>query len=110
LYADRHLPPAYTVYDFWYTSPSYTALKAGVAALVLAAAYAFDKIPGPSPLRQLGRTSLLVYWVHLEIVYGMWLAPGAQGRLTIEEATRGVVLLMLAMLALSLLRTRFGEW
>jgi len=110
LYADRHLPAVYAAYDFWYTSPSYTALKAGVAALVLAAAYLFDKVPGPSALRQLGRTSLLVYWVHVEIVYGQWVAPWARGRLAIGEASRGVVLLMLAMLALSIIRTRVGEW
>ena len=26
-----------------------------------------------------GRTSLLIYWAHLEIVYGQWIAPGARG-------------------------------
>jgi uncharacterized membrane protein len=109
LFADRHLPAVYPTYDFWYTSPAYVALKGGVVLLVLAAAYLFDKIPGPSALRQLGRTSLLVYWVHLEIVYGQWVAPSARGRLSIDEASRGVVLLMLAMLALSLLRTGLGE-
>jgi hypothetical protein len=110
LYADRHLPSIYATYDFWYTSPAYTALKAGVAALALAAAYVFDKVPGPSALRQLGRTSLLVYWVHLEIVYGKWVVPAARGRLAIVDALRGVILLMLAMLALSILRTRLGDW
>jgi len=110
LYADRHLPAVYARYDFWFTSPSYTALKAGVALVVLAAAYLLDKVPGPSALRQLGRTSLLVYWVHIEIVYGQWVAPWAHGRLRIDDAVRGVILLMLAMLALSIVRTRVGDW
>jgi uncharacterized membrane protein len=110
LYADRHLPAVYEAYDFWYTSPSYTALKAGVALVVLAAACLLDKLPGPSALRQLGRTSLLVYWVHLEIVYGQWVVPSVHGRLSVDEAQRGVIALALAMLALSLVRTRAGQW
>lgn len=106
LVLDRHAPPVYPAYDFWYTSPTYTLLKCGVALLLLGLAYLMDRVPGPSALRQLGRTSLLVYWVHLEIVYGQWVAPGARGRLSIEEAALGVIVLALAMLALSIGRTR----
>ena len=40
----------------------------------------FDKLPGQGPIRQLGRTSLLVYWVHLEIVYGDYVARCGAGQ------------------------------
>ena len=105
LWVDRHAPPTYPIYDFWQTSPSYFVLKAGVLLVLLALAFVMDRLPGPSALRQLGRTSLLVYWAHLEIVYGKWIAPGARDALSVEEAGWCVVVLVLAMLALSIART-----
>ena len=110
LWVDRHAPAVYSAYDFWHTSPSYVVLKAGVLLVLLGLAFVMDLLPGPSALRQLGRTSLLVYWVHLEIVYGRWIAPGARGRLSVEEAAVGVVTLALAMLALSIGRTHARGW
>jgi uncharacterized membrane protein len=103
------LPRVYPRYDYWWTSPSYTAIKIGAALLVLASSWAWCRRPTagrPSPLRQLGRTSLLVYWVHLEIVYGGIVAPWARQTLSPAEATAGLVLLTASMLALSLVRTR----
>jgi uncharacterized membrane protein len=105
LWVDRQAPAIYPTYDFWHTSPSYVVLKAGVLLVLLGLAFVMDLLPGPSALRQLGRTSLLVYWVHLEIIYGRWIAPGARGTLSVEEAGWCVVLLVLAMLALSIART-----
>lgn len=111
LWTDGHAPAVYPAYDFWHTSPSYVVLKSGVLLLLLAAAFVLDRIPGPSALRQLGRTSLLVYWVHLEIIYGKWVAPGLRGNLSVEQAAGGVVILALAMLALSIARTHArGGW
>jgi len=63
---------------------------------------------GFSPLIQLGQTSLLVYWVHIEFVYGRFslLPKRAQ---SITGASRGLVEIFLFMLILSLLRTRI-DW
>jgi uncharacterized membrane protein len=105
LWADRVSPAVYPRYDFWHTSPAYFTLKAGVVLLVLAASYVFDRLPGQGPIRQLGRTSLLVYWVHLEIIYGDHVVPAAHRALSLEQAVAGVAVLMLAMLALSYART-----
>jgi uncharacterized membrane protein len=111
LWVDRHAPPVYPAYDFWHTSPSYVLLKGGVLLVLFGLAFLLDRLPGPSALRQLGRTSLLIYWVHLEIVYGKWIAPGLRGILSVEEAGVGVIILMLAMLALSVARTHArGGW
>ena len=47
----------------------------------LAVAYAWDPVSGArrcSPMQQLGRTSLFIYWIHVEMVYGLSLAA-AQG-------------------------------
>jgi len=110
LWVDRDTPAVYPAYDFWHTSPTYVVLKCGVLLLLFALAFLFDRLPGPSALRQLGRTSLLVYWAHLEIVYGKWIAPGLRGNLSVDEAAAGVVLLSLAMLALSIARTHARGW
>ena len=110
LLIDRFGPRVYPREDFWYTSPSYFVFKLGVVLCVLAVAYLGDKLPGPSALRQMGRTSLLIYWVHLEIIYGQYVIPGGRERLDIEQSLRGVAGLALAMLALSLLRTHVPRW
>jgi hypothetical protein len=61
---------------------------------------------GFSPLVQLGNTSLLVYWVHIEFVYGRFsILP--KGRCSIPKATAGFLVILAAMLALSVLRTRW---
>jgi uncharacterized membrane protein len=105
LWADRVSPTVYPRYDFWHTSPAYFAVKAGVVLLTMAAAYLLDRLPGQGPIRQLGRTSLLIYWVHLEIVYGSYVVPGWRGSLPLGQAVAAVATLMLVMLALSYART-----
>jgi fucose 4-O-acetylase-like acetyltransferase len=41
--------------------------------------YAWEQRPGGatkwSPLKQLGRTSLFIYWIHVEMVYGLLSLP-----------------------------------
>jgi uncharacterized membrane protein len=59
-----------------------------------------------SVLRQLGRTSLLVYWVHIEFCYGSFVHE-LRGKLPIPTALLLVALLTLAMLGLSLAKTRY---
>ena len=64
----------YAVYDFWHTSPNFFLIRVGLLLAILAATYAWCRWGagqwGFSPLIQLGQTSLLVYWVHIEFVYG----------------------------------------
>jgi uncharacterized membrane protein len=62
-----------------------------------------------SVMRQLGQTSLLVYWVHVELCYGL-LFKRLHGRLSMPRATVALVLMIAAMLGLSLLRTRYRRW
>src|SRR5262249_31452934 len=63
-----------------------------------------------SPLRQLGRTSLFVYWIHVELVYGH-ASDAIRHKLGLGWASVLLVLLTLAMLALSWWRTeRFEAW
>jgi uncharacterized membrane protein len=99
----------YAVYDFWHSSPEFLILRVGVLMLIMLGSYAWCRWglgqAGFSPLVQLGQTSLLVYWVHIEFVYGRFsiLTKRAQ---SIPRATAGLVIIFLAMLLLSLARTR----
>ena len=109
LLLDRLPVSVYPRYDFWWTSPNYFLIKLGILLLALALAYAWNaahRAAKPSPVRQLGRTSLLVYWVHIEIVYGGIVAPGLRGALDVPQASVALLVLTMMMLALSLARTR----
>ena len=59
-----------------------------------------------SVMRQFGQTSLLVYWIHVELVYGLLFARFHRG-LSMGQATVGFVLMTAAMLGVSLLRTKY---
>ena len=97
-------------YDYWHTSPNFFLMRCGILLIILAFSYAWCRwgLPGFvfSPLVQLGQTSLLVYWVHIEFVYGRFsILP--KGQCSIAKATAGLAVIFAAMLALSVLRSRW---
>ena len=61
-----------------------------------------------SMLRQLGRTSLLIYWVHIEFCYGSFVYA-LRGRFGLTGAALLVLVLTLMMLGLSWLKTQYGR-
>jgi uncharacterized membrane protein len=73
-------------------------------------AYLVTRLSGArfSVIQQLGKTSLLVYWVHVELVYGH-LFGRLHHKLSMAQATVGFVLMTAAMLALSVLRTKYWD-
>jgi hypothetical protein len=99
----------YSTYDYWHTSPNFFLIRVGILLIILFVSYAWcawgPGLIGFSPMVQFGQTSLLVYWVHIEFVYGRFsiLPKGAND---IPHATFGLALIFSSMLALSLLRTR----
>jgi hypothetical protein len=62
--------------------------------------------PRFSMMRVFGQTSLLVYWVHVELVYGLAFKRLAN-RLSMAQATVAFVLMTAAMLGLSVLRLKY---
>ena len=103
----------YPVYDYWHTSPNFFLIRIGMLLVILTGAYAWCRWGlaqwGFSPLIQLGQASLLVYWVHIEFVYGRFsiLTRHAQ---TIAGATRGLAIIFLSMVALAYIRTHAKGW
>jgi uncharacterized membrane protein len=103
---------AAAIYDYWHTSPEFFLMRCGILLALVSLAYAWSRWgfaqKGFSPLVQLGNTSLLVYWVHIEFVYGRFsILP--KGRCSIAKATAGFLIIFLAMLALSVFRTRWKK-
>jgi len=109
--APARLYPA-AIYDYWHTSPEFFLMRCGILLVLLFLVYAWCRWgwaqKGFSPIIQLGNTSLLVYWVHIEFVYGRFsILPKA--RCSILKATAGLLIIFLAMVALSILRTRWKK-
>jgi uncharacterized membrane protein len=101
----------YSVYDYWHTSPNFLFTRVGILLVIVFLSYAWCRWGlgawGFSPLIQLGQTSLLVYWVHIEFVYGRFsILP--KRTVGIRTASLGLLTIFLMMLALSLLRTRIN--
>jgi uncharacterized membrane protein len=100
------------IYDYWHTSPNFFLIRSGILLALVLMVYAWCRWGwaqrGFSPMIQLGNTSLLVYWVHIEFVYGRFsILP--KGRCSIWKATGGLLVIFLAMLALSVLRTKWKK-
>ena len=102
----------YSTYDYWHTSPNFLMMRIGLLLVIAFLTYAWCRwglaTRGFSPLIQLGQTSLLVYWAHIEFVYGRFSLLPKRAE-TIPTATRGLLEIFLFMLLLSLLRTRI-DW
>jgi len=102
----------YSTYDYWHTSPNFLMMRIGMLLVICFVSYAWCRwglgTRGFSPLIQLGQTSLLVYWVHIEFVYGRFSLLPKRSE-SIMTASRGLLEICLFMLILSLLRTRI-DW
>ena len=105
----------YSIYahsEYWLNSPAQVLTKLGVILLVMPFAFLWTRYGaghGWSWVRQFGTTSLLVYWVHIELVYGRWLYFWKEN-LDVAQTVMAAAAMILLMLALSVLRTRRDLW
>ncbi|HWB99072.1 MAG TPA: heparan-alpha-glucosaminide N-acetyltransferase domain-containing protein [Bryobacteraceae bacterium] len=92
----------YAKSQFWLDSPSLIIIRLGIILVILAGAYLWTEYvagTGWSFVQSLGKTSLLVYWVHVILVYG-WLLRHWKKALTIPQTsavTMGIVGLMVLL-------------
>jgi hypothetical protein len=102
----------YAQSEFWLNSPALIFIKLGAILLGLSFAFLWTAYAAPqgwSWVRQLGMTSLLVYWVHTELVYGRWLGFWKE-KLAIGETAALALAVVVAMLGLSVINTRWRNW
>jgi uncharacterized membrane protein len=92
----------YSNADFWLNSPALVACKLGITLLLGSGAFLWTEYfsDGWSWVRLLGTTSLAVYWVHVELLYGRWLSS-YKASLTIGECLATSAVLLLAMVGMS---------
>lgn len=115
----------YSKVDFWLNSPGLAAIKLGVLLTILSCAYLWVNLstwlagaaePGGllanstqwSMFRQLGRASLVVYWVHIELVYGRWFGFWKE-QLTTTQVELFASALIVAMVALAWVRLNWRQ-
>src|SRR5882762_4283831 len=85
IWLDARPVQLYAVHDFWHTSPNFFLVRTGV---------------------EMGKSSLLVYWVHIEFVYGGLSILPKRG-VGIGAATAGLLAIFTAMTMLAIFRNRF---
>jgi hypothetical protein len=104
----------YSIYsksDFWINSPGLILIKLGLVLCVLSVAYVWVHFGASgrwSLLRQFGTTSLIVYWVHIELVYGRWFGVWKEG-LTVPQVLVYSTVLTALMALVSIGQTRFPD-
>ena len=101
--------------SFWTTSLSYFLIRTGAMTLMLALAWLWMTRPTArhwSPTVLFGQTSLFVYWVHVELAYGIF-SLALKRSLTLPQMGVAYLLftaLMLVAAAWWAKRTAAGPW
>lgn len=89
--------------NFWRNSPALILIRVGIMLLMLVGSYVWTEFcasSGWSWIQNLGKTSLLVYWVHVMLVYGGIALPLKQS-LTAAGSAVAVIVVILMMTALA---------
>jgi fucose 4-O-acetylase-like acetyltransferase len=98
----------YSVYpkaNFWTDSPALIVIRVGICLMIMAGAYLWTEYcvgTGWSWMQAMGKNSLMVYWVHVMIVYGALVRP-LKRALSITEAALATVIVTLMMVLMSAL-------
>jgi uncharacterized membrane protein len=84
-YAASYLPSIYPAgySSFWTSSPTYYFIKIGIMLVLMGLIYVYvqrpfsaePRNPAWSPMLEFGRSSLFVYWIHVELAYGIFSYP-----------------------------------
>jgi uncharacterized membrane protein len=96
-YGASYLPPIYAQTNFWTSSPTFFFVRLGILVALVPIAWAWEMRPWSARegrfelLQEFGRASLFIYWIHVEMVYGVLSAP-LHKRLTLEQAVIAFVI------------------
>ena len=119
-YAASFQPSIYPVANFWTSSPTFFFIRLGICTAMVPISRAIDlfhvfmrtSYPGifsfDTPGRvtaTLGRSSLFVYWIHVEMVYGVLGRPFRRS-LPLEASLVATVVLCLILYAIVLWKNR----
>jgi len=99
---------------FWTTSLSFFGIRLGTMVTGMAVAWLWEQRPSVravpvgqrspwSPLQLMGRTSLFIYWIHVELVYGLIATP-LKGAFSVAGAWAGLGVFCTLMLGAAVLK------
>jgi uncharacterized membrane protein len=111
-YGASFLPSPYAHSEFWGSSPSYFLLRTGILIVLVPIAYVWEKVAvrgSWSPMEQMGRSSLFIYWIHVEMVYGLISLP-IHNSLTHQQAWAAYAAFVGFMLLWSMVKDRVVRW
>ena len=109
-YAMSYLPAIYRESSFWTTSPTFFFMRLGILILSLPVAYAWNLLwTGRSVLQEFGRASLFVYWIHVELAYGVLTGP-IHKSLTLGQAFTAYALFTMALFGAAKLKDQIVDW
>jgi uncharacterized membrane protein len=104
----------YSIYaksNFWTDSPALIIIRVGLMLAILAAAFLWTEFgagTGWSWVQTMGKTSLMVYWVHVVLVYGRVFGRWKKA-LDIPQVTAVTIGITLLMLLLSAGKLRWAS-
>jgi uncharacterized membrane protein len=108
-YAASFLPPIYAAASYWTSSPTFFFVRVGIIATLVPLAYAWSRAAhgraGRAPIREMGVDSLFVYWIHVEMVYGVLSTP-LHRALTLEQALAAMTVFSAFLYSLVQLKQR----
>ena len=105
-YAATFFPPVYDNNALWTVAPSFVGLRLGILLMALPVALALARWRrGHSVLEAFGVSSLFVYWIHVEMVYGIF-TMSLHRKLTVPQAGVACVILCVLLFALVRLKDR----
>ena len=99
----------YTHANFWTDSPALIAMRVGMCLLIMAGSYLWTEYGAGarwSWMQALGKNSLMVYWVHVMLVYGAVVQP-IKRSLDIPQAALATAIVTAMMVLLSALWLRW---
>ncbi len=115
-YAGSYLPSIYAESHFWSSSPMYFLLRAALVTSTLSAIFFWEQRRRIwtgwtwGPMAVFGQSSLFVYWVHVELVYGVFSEP-LHRKLSLPDAALAFAVFSLSMFALVMVKNRvMGLW
>jgi uncharacterized membrane protein len=93
----------YTKSNFWIDSPALVLIRVGITMLLMTGAYLWTEYcagTGWSWMQALGKNSLMVYWVHVMLVYGAVVRP-LKRTMSIPQALLATAVVTAMMVGLS---------
>ena len=101
-------PALFPTASFWHDSPTFFFIRLGLVTLTVPMAWVVERTAPRvllQPLVTLGLSSLFVYWIHVEMVYGV-IAEPLKKQLPVWGALVGTGVLTLFLFGLVLLKNR----